>query len=114
MSEEVLVARLLQSFDELDRCIEITKAELAAKGEVSEDVLSRVEQYGEIVNRQRSLAEQLEVAIHDHDATSVSRLVKVINGLSVMIRDDAQSIIERADQPEKVSALSGNNRDNLC
>lgn len=114
MSEEVLVARLLKSFDELDRCIEITKAELEAKGEVSEDVLSRVEQYGEIVNRQRSLAQELEIAIHDHDATSVSRLVKVINGLSVMIRDDAQSIIARGDQAERSSQIQGNRRDNLC
>lgn len=98
MSEEHLVVKLMRSFDELDRCIEITKAELLAKDNMPADVLARVEQYSAIVDHQRSLAGELQTAIHEKNWDEISRLVRLINGMSVMIRDDAQSILNDSNQ----------------
>lgn len=88
-----LVQKLLESFDELDHCIEVTKDLLSSKEGVPADVISRVTQYSGIVNKQRVLAENLKKFIQNEDWNEVARYVKLINGLSAMIRDDAQSIL---------------------
>lgn len=91
-----LVEKLLSSFDELERSIEITRESMAQKPGVPADVLSRLEQYSEIVRKQRQVASELTVAIEAGRWDEVSRSVKVINGLSSMIRDDAQQILVSA------------------
>ena len=91
-----LVDKLLQSFDELDRCIELTSDVLSKKQGVPGDVLSRIDQYKDIVYKQRSLASELKVHIENQNWTEVSRYVRLINGLSAMIRDDAQEILAGA------------------
>ena len=93
---ESIVEKLLSSFDELDRCIYVTKQVLSGKDGVPEDILVRVEQYGEIVAKQRGLAHQLQEFIDAQDWQEVGRRVKLINGLSGMIRDDAQAILANA------------------
>lgn len=90
---DTLVTKLLESFDELERCIAVTREVLAQKDGVPVDVLSRVSQYGEIVAKQRKLAVELRAHLLRQDWEEVGRHVKLINGLSSMIRDDAQSIL---------------------
>ena len=90
---ESLVKKLLESFDELDRCITVTKEVLSTKDNVPEDVLKRVEQYADIVTKQRGLAVELRDHISTQNWEEVSRHVKLINGLSTMIRDDAHAIL---------------------
>jgi hypothetical protein len=91
-----LVDRLLESFDELERCINVTREVLSTKQGVPSDVLDRVVQYSKIVSKQRSLAHELRNNIEDQNWDEVSRFVKLINGLSTMIRDDAQAILSGA------------------
>ena len=91
-----LVKKLLVSFDELENCIELTKEVLASKEGVSEDIQVRVSQYTDIVKKQRKLAGDLTDFITKEDWHEVGRHVKIINGLSTMIRDDAQSILTHA------------------
>ncbi len=91
-----LVKKLLVSFDELENCIELTKEVLSSKEGVSEDIQVRVNQYTDIVQKQRKLAIELTDFITKEDWTEVGRHVKIINGLSTMIRDDAQSILTHA------------------
>jgi hypothetical protein len=93
---DALVDKLLESFDELDRCIAVTKEVLGNKKGVPEDVVSRVDQYSDIVSKQRSLAEELRSHISGQNWSEVARHVKLINGLSTMIRDDAQAILSGA------------------
>lgn len=95
-----LVSKLLQSFDELERCIEVTKRVLSEKEGVPTDVIQRVEQYSGIVAKQRSLTGELEAFLAREDWAEVSRRVRIINGLSSMIRDDAQSILAAAYEDE--------------
>ncbi len=93
---ESLVNKLLESFDELDRCISVTKEVLGTKPGVPEDVVTRISQYSEIVQKQRSLAVELRKQVSVQNWIEVGRLVKIINGLSSMIRDDAQAILSGA------------------
>lgn len=93
-----LVDRLLEAFDELERCIAGTQEVLAEKSGVPEDVISRVSEYSRIVSKQRSLAKELKTHIEQQDWQEVGRFVRLINGLSTMIRDDAQAILSGAYQ----------------
>lgn len=88
-----LVDKLLESFNELDRCITHTRTALAEKNGVPEDILSRVEQYSSIVSKQRDLALGLREHLSLQNWDEVARHVRLINGLSGMIRDDAQAIL---------------------
>ena len=105
-----LVNKLLESFDELDKCIEMTKGVLAQKDGVPMDVVHRVDQYSEIVNKQRNLTSELTEHISSQNWDEVGRHVKLINGLSGMIRDDAQSILTGAyndqDKSNKLDLLA--------
>lgn len=98
-----LVEKLITSFDELDRCIEVTKRVLSEKDGIPEDVLLRVEQYSGIVTKQRALTGELKGCLEREDWAEVSRRVRIINGLSSMIRDDAQSILAAAYEDEPVA-----------
>ena len=88
-----LIEKLLKSFDELDQCITVTKDVLCEKQGVPGDVISRVEGYAQAVEKQRELTAGLRVYIEKQEWDEVSRHVKLINGLSAMIRDDAQAIL---------------------
>ena len=96
LNTEILVSKLMESFDDLDSCIGMTKEVLSSKAGVPEDVFSRIEQYSDIVIKQRELTEVLKIRIQEENWAEVSRHVKIINGLSTMIRDDAQSILSGA------------------
>lgn len=88
-----LVDKLLESFNELDRCIAHTRTALSEKSGVPDDILSRVEQYSSIVSKQRNLALGLREHLSLQNWDEVARHVRLINGLSGMIRDDAQAIL---------------------
>lgn len=93
-----LVDRLLSSFDELDRSISLTRESLSAKPGVPQDVLTRLNHYGEMVAKQRKMAEELRQQIELGKWDDVARNVKLINGLSAMIREDAHQILSAAAQ----------------
>lgn len=93
---EILVNKLLESFDELDRCISRTRAKLCEKQDISEDIMARVDQYSDIVSKQRDLAHGLRKFLSEQNWDEVTRHVRLINGLSAMIRDDARAILSQA------------------
>ncbi len=90
---ESVVDKLLESFAELDRCISVTKEVLSQKHGVPCDVMDRVNQYSEIVAKQRGLALNLRNHLSSQNWEEVGRHVRLINGLSTMIRDDAEAIL---------------------
>lgn len=101
-----LVEKLLSSFDELDRCIAVTKQVLEDKDGVPEEVVLRVNQYTEIVNKQRGLAHELREHLDNENWDEVGRRVRLINGLSTMIRDDAQAILAGAGAADVPAAAA--------
>ena len=88
-----LVNQLLESFEELNQRIAVTRETLGRKQEIPCDVLDRVDQYSEIVLKQKAYAHEMRVQIKRQNWQEVSRLVKLINGLSAMIREDATEIL---------------------
>ena len=82
----------------------MTREVLAEKEEVPQDVLDRVQQYSDIVSKQRGLANRLRAHLTAENWEEVGRHVKLINGLSSMIRDDAQSILAGACEAPDVSS----------
>ena len=91
-----LVDKLLSSFSDLERSISVTKQSLSDKPGVPEDVLKRLDQYLDMVLKQKLIADELRAQIEKGNWDGVARNVKVINGLSAMIREDAQQILASA------------------
>lgn len=98
--ESNIIERLFSSFTELEGAITKARATLQSRDTVSPTVVRRLESYDTILSKQRALAVALCEAIAKKDWDEVSRHVTLINGLSAMIRDDAQAILH---------AISSNN-----
>lgn len=91
--ERAMIDRLRKSFDELDQAIFTARRTLERKGSIPEEVLGRIRNYEEILDKQRRLATELDVYIAEQDWDEVTRHIQLINGLSGMIRDDAREIL---------------------
>ena len=89
----VVINRLFESFNELERAIICAKSTLENKQIPPIKLLDRIKNYEEILEKQRSLA----TALCTHSALGqweeVSRHIRLINGLSALIRDDAKEIL---------------------
>ena len=109
-----LVNKLLESFEELDNCIAVTKEVLDRKASVPADVVERVDQYSEIVAKQRSLTFQLRKHIDGQDWFQVARHVRLINGLSSMIREDAKAILSGSYEKQPEQPKKGKEEQVLC
>ena len=91
-----VIDKLLESFQKLEECISVTQTVLREKPGIPKEVVCRIEQYSEIVDKQRSLATALRTHLTNRDWKEVSRHVRLINALSSMIRDDAKEILSGA------------------
>jgi hypothetical protein len=84
---------LFDSFNELERAIVAARKTLENKNEPPKEILARISSYEDILDKQRNLA----TALCGHSTLGnwgeVARHIKLINGLSAMIRDDAKEIL---------------------
>ncbi len=92
--ELTIIERLFTSFSELEAAISKARDTLHQRAEVPTGVLGRLDSYDAILARQRTLAVALCGAITAKDWEEVNRNVSLINGLSKLIREDAQSILK--------------------
>ncbi len=90
-----VVKRLFRSLDDLEQSVIIAKKVLSSKDPIPLDILRRVSNYEEILVKQRILAKKLCSHIVGNDWDEVSRHVKLINGLSLMIHEDAKSLVRQ-------------------
>lgn len=104
-----LVDKLLSSFGDLERSISVTKNSLSEKEGVPVDVLNRLDQYLQMVISQKKIADELREQIAAGSWEQVARNVKIINGISAMIREDAQQIL--ADASYAAAGIPIPNRD---
>jgi hypothetical protein len=88
-----IVEKLLSSFTDLEKAITGAKKTLAAKDNVPEEILVRLNSYDGILAKQRQLTKDLCFFMNTGNWEEVNRYVSLINGLSSMIRDDARSIL---------------------
>lgn len=91
--KQTIIKRLFDSFAELERAICSARATLANKENPPKDLMEHIEQYEGILDKQRSLATALCGYASLGNWEEVARHVKLINGLSAMIRDDAREIL---------------------
>jgi len=84
---------LFNSLNDLGTAIHSARDKLVRRSTVPEEVLVRLRSYDTILAKQRELAFELCKHIQDGDIGEVERTVKLINGLSKMIRDDAKDIL---------------------
>jgi len=88
-----MIERLYQSFNDLEIAVNTAKATLLRKSDVPSYIIDRLDSYDNIMLKQKSLAAELEQSIANKDAENITRIVKLINGLSEMIRDDARELL---------------------
>jgi hypothetical protein len=90
--EVVVLDRLLESLNELENSI--TAAQRAVlKGGVRPEIEARLRQYEAMLVRQRQLAISLDELISQNEWEAVNRSVRLINGISSMLRDDAREVV---------------------
>ena len=91
--KKIVIRRLFQSFVELERAIVSATATLAGKSNPPKELIERIRQYEEILDKQRTLATVLCGHAALGNWPEVQRHVKLINALSLMIRDDAREVL---------------------
>ena len=89
----MLFEQLFRSLAELESAIRAAKAPLMGPEPSRPAVLERLESYEHILVKQRRLALHLRDLAMERNWSEVSRHVKLISGLSQMIRDDALEIV---------------------
>ena len=90
---KALVEKLVAAFDDLEASIDKTKVTLSKRSEVPNFIIERFCEYRTIILKQRKLAEDLKSNIDIENWGEVGRVVKVLNGLSIMIKDDAEALM---------------------
>ena len=101
----LIIKRLFDSFAELDRAISSAKLALERKENAPQEILNRINAYSNILEKQRALATSLCGHANLGNWDEVARHVKIINGLSAMIRDDAREIVSNM-KPKKPTFIS--------
>ena len=88
-----IIEKLFNSFNDLEEAISGARVTLAKKESIPTGVLERLDSYGGILSKQRTLATALCEHINQGNWEEVSRHVSLINSLSAMVRDDARAIL---------------------
>lgn len=95
-----IVERLFGSFKILEQAIISARETLYTRQGVSPIVLSRLDSYSELLDKQKILAKELQLLIENAQWIEVAQKISIINGLLEMIRNDAKEILD---------VLNGNN-----
>ncbi len=90
---QAIIKRLFDSLDELERSIHLAKSALSSKNGATETMLQRIAYYEEVLSKQRKLAGSLVDFLVKENWQEVTRHIKLINGLSSLIHDDAKSFV---------------------
>lgn len=95
---KVIIKKLFESFNVLELAIISAKKTIEQRPDAPLSVLERLHSYNEILCKQRELAENLDFHCKFGNWDEVARHIKLINGLSGMIRDDAKDILFAIDK----------------
>lgn len=88
-----IVSRLMHSLDDLEQAIQGARQSLAKKQDIPKSILSRLDSYEGILATQRRLTSELGEHVKSGNTIELARRVTLINGLSVMIIEDARQIL---------------------
>lgn len=99
--QALVLERLLESLGELEDSIQAAQRALLDRANAEPELEQRLRQYEAMLLQQRRLALDLNELIEKGSWESVARSVRIINGISTMLRDDARQV---------VASLSGGHR----
>ena len=89
-----IISKLNDSLDELEVSVSRAKKALTTKQPIPLDVMKRISSYEDIIGKQRVLSQRLLGFIAQGEWDEVTRHVKLINGLSAMIHEDATALLK--------------------
>ena len=95
------ISKLFESLDKLEANITLTKKTLLKHLPVPADVLDRLDQYFNVLTKQRELAQALQEHSKNKNWFEVERHVRLINGLSFLIKEDAQDLVASVRCPPR-------------
>jgi hypothetical protein len=88
-----IIQKLFASFTDLELAIKSARQTLAQKESVPANVFIRLNNYEEILEKQKLMAMELVRYLEMGNMEEVSKIVSKINALSQMIRDDAKEVL---------------------
>ncbi|RIL10871.1 MAG: hypothetical protein DCC75_03420 [Proteobacteria bacterium] len=88
-----LIERLYASFAHLEQSINGARTALAGRGNTPPEIFRRLDSYKQILSSQKALADELGGLMSTGNLEEVGRRVKLINGLSAMIIEDAKGVL---------------------
>ena len=91
--KNLAIKRIFDSFSELENALSTAKRALESCDNPPHNLLERINAYERVLEKQRNLATALCGHATFGDWNEVARHIRIINGLSIMIRDDAREII---------------------
>lgn len=97
--ETLVLERLLESLHELETSIAAAQRAVLNRG-ARPDIEARLQQYETMLIKQRQLAVSLDDLIRQSEWEAVNRSVKLINGISSMLRDDAREVVSSLSKTE--------------
>lgn len=90
---QAIVKKLFESLDELERSVTLSKKTFSSVGSPDPELLRRIEYYEDVLQKQKRLATALCDHIEKGNWEEVSRHIKLINGLSALIHEDAKGLV---------------------
>ncbi len=93
MVTSIAIKRLFESFSELDSAIRGLRATTERNGQGNKVLDGRIRVYEEMLNKQKALALALCAYATLGNWNEVTRHIRLINGLSTMLRDDARELL---------------------
>lgn len=88
-----VLRKLLQSFTELESAITNARKSIEKCSTPQAEILTRITSYEDILLKQKIYVGELCQQMHLKNWSEVSRVIRIINGLSTMIRDDARELL---------------------
>jgi hypothetical protein len=113
-SENSIVERLFGSFKVLEQAIISARETLYTRKGVSPEVLSRLDSYSELLEKQKKLATELQLLIDNAQWIEVAQKISIINGLLEMIRNDAKEILDLLNGNNSYDELDVDNKPLIC
>jgi hypothetical protein len=96
---KIVLDRLFESFGELERALRAARLSFAKREGAIPHILSRLENYEQVLVKQRALAQDLVKHVADENWQEVERLIRLINSYSLFIRDDAKEVVGEMQPP---------------
>ena len=88
---------LLNSLNELEKVIWNARITVNRKNYPTKGIIERLDSYDSVLIKQKKLAVELVKFIDEQNWEETNRHISLINGLSVLVRDDAKALLEIID-----------------